>query len=304
MTESTKSMTWSVERRLEFVEFRIFWDGQIRRGDLGLKFGISTQQASMDLNRYQEMAAGNLTYDKSKKAYVSTPQFEPQFYDPSASDYLTDLRLIADGIRTKEDAWHGWLPNFETVPLPRRRASPLMLRQILQSIREQQAINIRYQSMSRDKPIWRWITPHALGFDGYRWHTRSWCHRDETFKDFVLARILNFKDCKEHVINPADDREWQEPIVMEIGPHPKLKEGARKAIELDYGMTSGKLKIECRLRLSWYVERHLGLDLDPSVMRPERQQIVLLNRKEIEETRLRIASIGQSISNVDEVDCS
>jgi len=45
-----KQLNWGVERRYEFIEFRLFWQGRITRGDLMDAFGVSTQQASLDLN--------------------------------------------------------------------------------------------------------------------------------------------------------------------------------------------------------------------------------------------------------------
>lgn len=287
MTEPADALRWNVEQRLEFVEFRLFWEGYVNRSDLQEKFGISVPQASADLSRYQELAGQNLEYDKSRKAYVTTQAFKPLFYNSSARDYLTQLRLIADGVYTKEDTWCGWFPPFDVVPLVRRRAATGKLRKVLRAIRERLALYVRYQSVGREEPLWRWITPHALGFDGFRWHVRAWCHRNEDFRDFVLARMLEADKTKVHEINPAGDRGWHETVILLIGPHPDLEVGAKKAIELDYGMRNGLLEIKSRACLSWYLERHLGLDLDPSCVGPERQQIILLNRPEVQEARAK-----------------
>ena len=48
--------------QLEFIDFRLFWEGRIIRSDLTDQFGISAPQASTDLARYQELVATNLTY--------------------------------------------------------------------------------------------------------------------------------------------------------------------------------------------------------------------------------------------------
>jgi hypothetical protein len=45
-------LRWSVEQRLEFIEFRLFWEGHVNRSDVMEKFGLSVNQASSDLNRY------------------------------------------------------------------------------------------------------------------------------------------------------------------------------------------------------------------------------------------------------------
>ena len=70
MGEEQRDLRWGVERRLEFIEFRLFWEGHVNRSDLIDSFGISVQQASTDLNRYLGLAPANMVYDKSGKAYV------------------------------------------------------------------------------------------------------------------------------------------------------------------------------------------------------------------------------------------
>lgn len=69
-------MRWSVERRLEFVEFRLFWEGRINRSDVMELFGVSAPQASADLKRYQELAPGNMQYSTQRKCYLSTESFQ------------------------------------------------------------------------------------------------------------------------------------------------------------------------------------------------------------------------------------
>jgi hypothetical protein len=84
---------------------------------------------------------------------------------------------------------------------------------------------------------------------------------------------------------PARDKGWHEEVTLKIGPHPALKDGKRRAIELDYGMVDGIVEVSTRVCLSSYLERHLGLDLDSSQIPPERQQVVLINRVEVEAAR-------------------
>ena len=49
-----KQLNWGAERRNAFIEFRVFWHGRINRADLIDTFGISLQQASLDLAGYAE----------------------------------------------------------------------------------------------------------------------------------------------------------------------------------------------------------------------------------------------------------
>ena len=91
-------MRWSVEQRLEFIEFRLFWDGQLNRSDLTQKFEISVPQASMDLARYQTIAPNNIRYDGRLKTYVAAESFKPVVSTPTARYYLSQLRSVADEV--------------------------------------------------------------------------------------------------------------------------------------------------------------------------------------------------------------
>ena len=48
------------------------------------------------------------------------------------------------------------------------------------------------------------------------------------------------------------------PPTLRFAPHPDLEGGARKAIELDYGMKDGEASITTRVCLSYYLERQFG----------------------------------------------
>lgn len=274
-------LRWGIERRLEFIDFRLFWEGRINRSDLTDQFGISTPQASADLARYQELAPTNLTYDPSLKCYLAAANFRSVFDVEDSDRYLAQLRSIANETIRPEEAWLAEPPDFRIVPAPGRSVDTRILKVVLSAIRERQAFRIRYQSMSKLEPQWRWITPHALGFDGFRWHVRAFCHNDETFKDFVFARILDIGESKPHGIDQAADRAWSESVTVMIAPHPGLSEGQRRGVELDYGMQDGERAIEVPKAFLYYFLKRLGLDGVPGRKRPQDQHIVLVNRKEV-----------------------
>jgi len=275
-------LRWGVERRLEFIEFRLFWEGHVNRGDLMGAFGVSVNQASTDLNRYIGMAAENIAYDKSARTYIRGPKFIPLFLRPDASRYLSQLRSVADGILDRGDAWIGQLPSYDAAPTPVRGVDADILRSVIGAIRRSDAIEVKYQSLSRPEPRWRWIAPHAIGFDGFRWHARAFCLTDQTFKDFLLSRIIEIRSHKPSEVSAEGDTDWNELVVLEIGPHPELSETQQKVIALDYGMRHGRARISVRKALLYYALKRLGLDTDPAARRPQDQQIVLLNGIELD----------------------
>ena len=276
-----KQLNWGVERRYEFIEFRLFWQGRINRGDLMEAFGISTQQASIDLNAYIDQAKRNLVYDTSLRTYLRGKHFLPKYLKPDAAEYFAQLRAVEQGIVSEEQSWISYFPGFGATPTPARGVSPETLRGVLAAIRERAALQVTYQSMSRPEPSARWIEPHALAFDGFRWHARAFCQNDQVFKDFLLSRIVEVGDARPAMADPSSDDAWHTEVVLEIGPHPALSDNQRRAIEMDYGMVDGTSEIVVRKALLFYALKRLGLDIDPSARRPQDQQIVLLNCDEV-----------------------
>ncbi len=279
--------TWSQRQRYGFLEARLFWEGAVSRADLMDRFEISPPQASDDVTKYLEMAPKSLRFDRVLKKFVAAPDFAPHFPIPDARQYLTQLLMLADHAITPRESWLGFVPDCEVMPRLRRRADTDTLRPILMAIRQRRQIEIQYQSMNAPDPIERWIAPHALVFDGTRWHARSWCVNRSTFSDFVLARILKIGRDRPSEVDPRIDREWQEIFVMKLAPHPDLSPPQRLAIELDYGMTNGSKDIPIRLCMTRYFERQYNLD---AAGEASRRQIVLKNRAELEAIRASFES--------------
>ena len=266
---------WGQAQRLEFIEFRLYWEGKLNRSDLVAFFGISTPQASLDLARYMEIAPENITYDKTLKTYLPARRFRPVVSPPETSTYL-DLLLAPDRPLSN---FLGWVPPLGLLKVPNRQVKPAVLRPVLQAIREGAKLRIDYQSMNRPSPTARAISPHAIGFDGFRWHARAYCHEHKTFRDFVFARILKVLGSEPSEIDQKADTTWHRMVDLVLVPHPDLSAGQRKAVALDYGMKDEQLVLKTRRALAFYVLRQLGLEQDGGG--PRSQHIVLLNRDEI-----------------------
>lgn len=274
-----KGANWSVDRRYEFMEFRLYWQGRINRGDLMEAFGISVQQASKDFANYIEGRKSNLTYDKRLRTYLRGKNFKPRHFQPDAAEYFSQLQAVEQGLVPEAQSWISFFPGCAATPIPARGVDPLVLRDVLTAIREKVALQITYQSMSRPEPSLRWIEPHALAFDGFRWHARAFCQNDQVFKDFLFSRIIEVGGQGPVTAQPSADEAWHTEVMLEIGPHPDLSGPQRSAIEMDYGMQDGRTRIPVRRALLFYALKRLGLDTDPAARRPRDQQIVLVNRE-------------------------
>jgi hypothetical protein len=276
VSNDRSELRWGVEQRLEFIEFRLFWEGHVNRSDVMEQFGLSVNQASSDLSRYISLAPHNMDYDRSLRTYVRQSGFKPVFDKLDAGRYLAQLRSVADGILDQDDCWIAGLPDYDFAPTPARGVDSVILRSVIDAIRRFEAIEVQYQSLSRPEPIWRWIAPHAMAFDGFRWHTRAFCLLDKCFKDFLLSRVLDTRGSRPSPSGSAADKDWAEQVDLVIGPHPDLSDTQRRVVELDYGMNGGSATITVRRALLYYALRRLGLDSPPCARKPEEQQIVLL----------------------------
>lgn len=274
---TAKPARWGQERRIEFIDFRLQWDGRVNRSDLIEFFRISVPQASLDFARYMELAPQNIEYDRSEKAYLATPNFQPLVATGEAQGYLNQLLGVSSQVLEREASLIGWTPPLGAVKFPGRQIEASVLRKVLAAIRRKRMLKVEYQSMSRPNPTVRGISPHAVGFDGFRWHVRAYCHERNDFRDFVFARILNIASDEESTADPLNDAAWINMLDVVLAPHSELEEGQRRAIELDYGMHDGRVSFQTRQALLFYVLRRLGLDR-PVQGTPQSQQIVIVNR--------------------------
>lgn len=127
--------------------------------------------------------------------------------------------------------------------------------------------------MNSDRPdsAWRRITPHAVGFDGLRWHVWAWCHEADRFKDFLLSRVLGYGEFGEPGAGAAQDRLRQEPFGITIAPHPNLSVGQPAVVGKDYKVQDGRAVLTVPYAMPLYVLERLAR-LDGARLRVPRTQ--------------------------------
>lgn len=270
---------WTQNRRFEFIEWKLFWEGALNRSDLEETFEISTPQASVDLRRYRELAGSNIEYDATNRSFRPTPDIKPSFLKASADRLLLQLRALLTGALPRREVWFRDLPALGITPDIVRHVDADCLRMVLEAIRKRHCVEVRYQSLTNSRV--RQIAPHALAFDGYRWHVRAWaCDRGD-FRDFVLTRIDQIRPGLPADFDPAEDVEWSNTIKLDLRPHPGLTEEQSLAIQRDYALDGGRREIEVRLSMAFYFIKRMNLDLTD--LPPARAQISLHNLAEVQE---------------------
>lgn len=275
---------WGAEQRLEFIEFRAFWEGGVNRSDLTDRFGVSVPQASNDLAQYRELAPDNLVYDASAKRYVAAEIFKPLFLSPNPDRYLAQLRAKAEGLIRLEETWIGAAPEAEAMPVPSRRVDATLFRELLAVMRTGRSVDVHYQAMSQERPdsLWRRITPHAFGSDGLRWHVRGYCHMDDNYKDFILSRWRGLRNPSDPGPDGAKDGDWQARFDVILTPNPALSKSQQEAVAWEYAMPkSGETTLSVRKALLYYLKKRLRLDVAHDS--PAETPVIVANRQEFED---------------------
>lgn len=277
---TTSTPRWGQHRRLAFIDFRLQYEGRINRRDLIDFFGISVPQASSDFTAYAERAPGNLKYDSKERAYVVEKGFSPVYVRSTATSYLAEINGLELGTVDRDESFVGTVPSTGVVATPARLIEAREVAILTQAIRDSVALSAVYQSMDRPEPHQVLISPHALGFDGLRWHVRAWWHEGAQFRDFAIGRLLVLnKDEFSKKIDPTLDIGWSEKVPIVLVPHPGLSPDQRACVAKDYGMNNERYVLECRKAMLFYTLRHLNLS-NPLQIGPAAQQHVVIQNAE------------------------
>lgn len=279
MSDSVETPSKNLVARLNFIEWRLFWEGHLNRSDVENQFGISTPQASVDLKHYREATDGNIKYDATRKQFIASKNMKPHFLKASANRVLLQLRAFVSGTLNRDTLWFSEIPPVDIAPELVRDVRNDVLRKVLKAIRTRKSLSVRYQSLSNSR--WRDIAPHAIAFDGHRWHTRAYCCERLEFRDFVLTRIERTGKFKSVSFDVNHDLEWIRKIKLKLCPHPGLTEEQSEAIQRDFGMRNRVRELQVRLSLAYYFIKRMNLDLTD--LEPARAQIKLTNFSEVEE---------------------
>ncbi len=248
----------SQKERLNYIDFLVFFTGQIRRADLMKRFGIAEAAATRDLSVYQDSAPENILYDHALKAYLITKKFKCHFV--AEIDGKNLLLALVHGMGDGFGASHTPLVPCE---LPSRLHAPNIrhFATVSRAIFNKRALRINYISSGSGESS-RIIVPFSFAGNGLRWHVRAYDRKREHFCDFVINRITKADILEEEPINEQElkenDIEWNRRVELEITPHPSLK--SKAFVALEHGMQDGVLKHKVRAAMAGYILRLWNVD--------------------------------------------
>ncbi|GCU26724.1 IS5 transposase [Escherichia coli] len=184
--------------RLAYIDFRLYFFGEIGRPDLIERFGVAPAGATRDLALYREIAPHNITFDGSNKIYRIGQEFSPLFEHASLR-VLSALSLgFGDGV-------NGSMQALLPCESPAALSIPKMdvLATICRGIHAKRPVAIRYYSMSSGESE-RVIVPFALVDTGMRWHVPL-IARVESF-GISSSPASKHQHCSTRSHKPTNDR--------------------------------------------------------------------------------------------------
>jgi len=256
--QRVESLSHAQRERLAYIDFRLYFMGEIGRPDLANRFGVAPAGATRDLALYREVAPQNIEFDGSSKVYRIGKTFSPIF-EHSTQRVLSALSLgFGDGVDGESQPM---LPCESPAVL----SSPQMsvLAPICRAIHAKRPVAIRYHSVSSGESE-RVIVPFALVDTGLRWHVRAFDRKSGEFRDFVVTRIdeptLLDEEPKANE-RPDNDIQWTRIVEVELVPHP---DQSRPEITVrDFNMADGALEMKLRAAIAGYMLRRWSVDCSP-----------------------------------------
>lgn len=255
ISQSLESMSQAQRERLAYLEMKAYFHGDLKRSDIEARFGVRPAAATRDMTAYRTLAPHNVEYDSGQRCYRPGPKFSPLFELSSQRVLAWLLMGFGDGLN---------LRLRKSVPC--EGASPLVnpdletLAIVTRAIAAGQAIRVSYLSLTSGAST-KTLAPLALADNGLRWHLRAFDREKKRFSDFVLTRIAKAKVLDgpiEESESLAADAQWARIVSLEFAPHPGIKHP--EAIEADYGMKNGALRLEVRAALAGYALRRWSVD--------------------------------------------
>ena len=271
--EQLAALSAAQRQRLAYIEFRVWFHGEVARKDVLARFEIATAAGTRDLALYQSLAPHNVTY--ARKAFRHMPSFSPLF----EHDVNRVLAALTQGFAAGDAPTHGdTLPHASPVPLNLPDLDTLAT--VTRAMAQGQALCLTYHSMKKG-PAKRHIVPHALVDSGLRWHVRAYDRNKREFRDLVLTRMQAVKALADaplpHELATAD-AEWQRELQLVLKAHPAHPQPA--VIALDFGMQGGQLRLPVRAAVAGHVLRQWQVDCSEGArLRGHDMRLMLANRE-------------------------
>lgn len=242
--------------RLAFIDFQLYFLGELRRQALIDRFESGSAGATRDIAQYKEIAPENLELDNTAKLYRPTKHFRPLFVHAPRRV----LTALSQGFGQGLD--HELQPMIRCeYPHALNLPDVSLIAPIARAIHLGKAVRLHYTSINSGHSV-KELVPLALVDIGSRWQVRAFDRKHRAFRDYVLTRMSDSKVLDESPVLKAESVEsdllWNRIIELELVPHPDHPEP--EIVKMDYAMKDGVLRVLVRAAHAGYMLRKWSVD--------------------------------------------
>ncbi|HHF2874914.1 transcriptional regulator [Vibrio panuliri] len=254
-----------ISPRLAYVDFKLFFTGQVTRADLKGAFGIAEAAASRVLTEYSKLRPNNKT---QKTNTIIRDTFHPLVnFDSELA-----LGMLANGFNSNKLSGATELP-YEKIGRIPNQLNLNDVAMITRAISGKYSISCNYLSENSINHEERIIVPLAIMNDGTNWMFRAFDRsetRDRKFKNFLFARVRNVVEeldsrAAKQKENEAlsQDEHWNLRLPLILKLHDSLSENGRQRVRTDFGIPDGKDEIYVteRAAFRWIIEKKWHIDV-------------------------------------------
>lgn len=249
----------SQAERLAYIDFRVYFLGELRRSDLMERFQTGPAGATRDIALYRNLAPDNLDFVGTSKVYVPSAQFQPLFEHKPSRVLVALCEGFGDGVHSAGKA-------LVPCEFPSALSLPAVnvIAPITRAIYRRKAVHLQYHSRSSGSTK-REVVPLALVNIGTRWHARVFDRKTRSFRDFVLTRMAEPRVLENSKVGDEEtaegDLQWSRIIELELVPHPDCE--SKEVVLMDYSMEDGVLKVRVRAANAGYMLQQWNVDCSP-----------------------------------------
>ncbi len=199
--------------RLKFIEQQLLWGRCYTSNMLIDTFGVSKALAHKDIALYKKSFPDNVAPFDPKLGYLRPAStFACQLVDPR----YPPGELV------------------QQVPRLAKTVSGDALELILKAIDQSCSIEVNYASSNNPIGKKRLITPSKIINASNRLHFRGFCHSNNDYRDFVVARCQTLPKLKVTPLDLPPDKELNETVEVTLKVNEALCDDGRRVVEKEY----------------------------------------------------------------------
>lgn len=252
--QTLSSVSQAQRSRLRYIDFRLFFLGELHRADLMERFEVAGAAATRDVALYKEFAPQNMVFNDPLKRYEPSETFRPLFgHAPLAAMTLlmggTGDSKISDGIAL--------LPCSSPPCLEQLNVQ--VIAPISRAIHLQKVVQLTYTSEAGRLKIE--LVPHAFIRTGTAHLVRGYDRKANKFSDFELGLIdssmIIASEIESNETSLADD-DWTRIITLHLVVHPDHRHP--KTVIKRFGLLEKSKTFKVRASAVGYLLKETNVD--------------------------------------------